>query len=138
MRSIPALAPLVVGLVTTALSVGLVGCASTAETVAAPVDHEWWGYSRDNPIGVKDLGWSQDALNETYYLNLLRGPEGQEVHYRLIGECCAVDSEGKPSRRGTLHRYKVHYQGLGNYVILYFDPKGRDELQPPKGFALTD
>jgi hypothetical protein len=126
------------------LLAAMTGCASTATSKASSADDgesegaRGRGYSSDDPIGVRDLGWSRDALNESYYLNLLRGPEGQQVHYRLIGPCCAFDVDGKPTPHGELHRYRVQYRGMGDYVILYLDPKGQDELRPPEGLVLTD
>jgi hypothetical protein len=102
-----------------------------------------YGTRPENPVRV---GWGDKGV--IAYFKLLRGPQGQPVAWRRMGDCCEftpVDGEG--SARGRLSIFEVTYDGLDTPVVLYVDAftggsvyapwgfllEGRDSLPPPSG-----
>ncbi len=88
-----------------------------------------YAFDASRPVRV-GLGFEA----EWRYLNALRGPQGETVHYRRLGPCCEFEREGT-SQRGFLSRYEVWYAGLGQPVVLYLNMFEEARLQAPQGFT---
>mgnify|MGYP001580113121 CR=1 FL=1 len=58
---------------------------------------------------------------EWRYLNALRGPRGEVVHYQRIGACCAFDTPADERGKGFLDQYRLHYVGLEKPLDIYLD-----------------
>ncbi len=92
---------------------------------AAPDDE--YGYTRERPIQV---GGSPmyGAARQRRYLDSLRGPEGQPVTYRRMGQDRAPD--------GTiLDAYQVNYEGLEKPITLFLDWYHYTAPRLPRGFS---
>lgn len=76
-----------------------------------------------------------DYAAEWAYLNALRGPDGQVVHYRSLGHCCPFAAPEAERGKGFLDRYELGYDGLTKPAILYFTLFADDvRLEAPAGF----
>lgn len=94
-------------------------------------DDPAYGADREHPIRA-----GKDYTAEWAYLNALRGPEGQVVYYRSLGQCCLFAAPEAEHGRGFLDRYEVGYDGLAKPAILYFTLFGDDvRLEAPAGFG---
>ena len=92
-----------------------------------------YGFGKSSPIRA-----GQDYAAEWRYLNALRGPNGEVVHYRNLGHCCFFVSTEAERGKGFLDRYEVHYDGLAKPAILYFNLFANEVLlQAPVGFSFA-
>jgi len=58
---------------------------------------------------------------EWRYLNALRGPHGEVVHYQRVGACCAFDTPADERGKGFLDQYTVRYDGLEKPLDIYLN-----------------
>jgi TPR repeat protein len=92
-----------------------------------------YGFDKGSPIRA-----GQDYAAEWRYLNALRGPNGEVVHYRSLGHCCVFVSAEAERGKGFLDRYEVTYDGLAKPAILYFNLFADDVLlMAPAGFTFV-
>ena len=92
-----------------------------------------YGFSAGSPIRTgKQRG---GVLDQTVYLESLRGPQGQVVTYKRIGSCCMFKTAEGPFGNGLLDKYEVNYEGLATPAVLYFDMYNSEPLQVPNGFG---
>src|SRR5688500_3896133 len=104
------------------------GGLSTSQRPPCPEapDHQY-GYTRERAIQV---GGSPlyGAARQRRYLESLRGPAGQTIIYKRLGQGNAPD--------GTiLDSYEVTYEGLEKPVTLYLDWYHYSEPHLPRGFS---
>lgn len=117
-----------------ALLVGACAAISGDENIV-----DSYGYSKDNPIKVAGLSDELSARSEHLYLARLRGPNGERITYFRRGSCCAFDTPNSPmGMGGLLDAYEVHYENLGEHVVLYLNMYDPGEIRAPKGFTLVD
>jgi TPR repeat protein len=92
-----------------------------------------YGFDRAKPVRA-----GQDYMAQWRYLNALRGPKGELVHYRSLGICCYFIATDAPSGKGYLDRYELTYDGLAKPAILYFNLFAADALLlAPAGFSFV-
>lgn len=102
---------------------------------------EEYGYSEDNPVKVGTENLNDGPANERAYLDLLTGPNGEEISYNRLGSCCEFETENSPFGGGLLDRYEIEYEGLEEPIILYinmYDPDPDGVVQAPEGFKLKE
>lgn len=79
--------------------------------------------------------------SEWRYLNALRGPRGEVVHYQRIGACCPFDTPAVERGKGFLDHYQLHYDGLEKPLDIYlnmFEPAPTPAPpQAPLGFTFA-
>ncbi len=103
--------------------------AGTARLAGSAADADYG--SRDNPIRAGNHYGAQWA-----YLNALRGPHGEVVHYRSLGPCCFFVSEQASRGKAFLDRYAVEYEGLSAPLVLHFTLFASEpRLEAPMGFT---
>ena len=106
--------------------------AGTGQLTGVASD-EHYGFDKDHPIRA-----GQDYFSQWRYLNALRGPKGEVVHYRSLGLCCYFISSEAEHGKGFLDRYEVHYEGQAKPAILYFNLFTDDvQLLSPAGFTFV-
>jgi len=95
---------------------------------------ESYGYSEKDAIRIGGgFGKSERIYG---YLNALRGPEGQKVHYDRIGSCCEFDTPSSPFEgKGLLEVYEIDYEGLEAPRELYFNWYDESEPMIPAGLT---
>lgn len=92
-----------------------------------------YGFDKATPIRA-----GQDYAAEWRYLNALRGPNGEVVHYRALGHCCYFVATDAERGKGFLDRYEVSYDGIAKPAILYFNLFADDvQLLAPAGFTFV-
>jgi hypothetical protein len=96
---------------------------------------ESYGYAAAEPIliggGIKD-----GSKNIYSFLNALRGPDGQKVHYDRVGSCCPFETPNSPfGGKGLLELYEISYEGHAEPKHLYFN--WYDAKDPMVPFGLT-
>lgn len=93
-----------------------------------------YGFDKGSPIRA-----GQDYAAEWRYLNALRGPKGEVVHYRSLGHCCYFVATEAERGKGFLDRYEVTYDGQAKAAILYFNLFADDVLLlAPAGFTFVN
>jgi tetratricopeptide (TPR) repeat protein len=91
-----------------------------------------YGFDQAHPIKT-GLGFEA----QWRYLNALRGPQGEVVHYQRLGYCCAFDTDAAESGKGFLDRYTVSYVGRDKPLILYLNMFEDSQPQAPVGFSFA-
>jgi TPR repeat protein len=91
-----------------------------------------YGFDKTRPIKT-GLGFE----TEWQYLNALRGPKGEVVHYQRLGYCCAFDTDAAASGKGFLDQYALTYAGLAKPFILYLNMFEESRPQAPMGFSFV-
>lgn len=89
-----------------------------------------YGYASTQPI-KPGLGFEA----EWRYLNALRGPQGEVVHYQRLGHCCEFESERAQKGKAFLDQYRVNYTGLAKPIVLYLNMFEEAQLTAPLGFS---
>lgn len=100
-------------------------------------DDPTYGYSEDNPVQVGG-GFKAGPPHERFYLDQLRGPNGERISYRRLGSCCSFPSESDPYGGGTvpLDMYKVTYRGSTGEIIIYINMYDLVDPRAPVGFTV--
>jgi TPR repeat protein len=100
--------------------------------LAGVSDDAGYGVEEKNPVCA-----GQGYVAEWAYLNALRGPSGEVVYYRSLGQCCVFKTENA-ERGGFLDRYELTYDGLAKPVVLYMNMfSGELDARAPKGFGFV-
>ena len=102
---------------------------ATLQAVSADANY---GFEKTNPI-KPGLGFE----SEWRYLNALRGPSGEIVHYQRLGHCCAFNTDVAERGKGFLDQYELTYDGLAKPLILYLNMFAEAQLTAPQGFTFT-
>jgi len=93
-----------------------------------------YGYSEKLAIKVGG-GFGKGSENTYRFLNALRGPDGQVVHYKRLGSCCQFKTENSPlGDTGLLEVYEISYEG-GKPVELYFNWYESEKPMVPVGLS---
>lgn len=90
-----------------------------------------YGYSQEKPIRMGKL----PARSNIYYLNTLRGPNGEAIEYERKGACCEYEDKSLPLGGGLLDVYKVKVDGNSDELTLYVDMYRLGPPQLPVGFT---
>ena len=88
-----------------------------------------------NPMHPVKTGTSYAA--EWRYLNALRGPRGEVVHYQRVGACCAFDTGAAERGKGYLDHYTLHYEGLEKPKDIYLNMFEAGRQEAPLGFSFA-
>ena len=91
-----------------------------------------YGFEQTSPIQT-GAGYAA----EWRYLNALRGPRGELVHYQRIGACCVFDNAAAENGKGFLDQYQLSYQGLAKPLDVYLNMFVSGTLQAPLGFTFV-
>jgi len=122
----------------------LASCASTKKAQILPngpieikkiSDDQSYGTEK-NPIMVGGVSDSKGPQNERAYLDLLAGPEGQEITYNRVKSCCSFSTERGFMGKGLLDVYKITYQGQKEPIYLYINMYDYQTLYAPMGFTI--
>lgn len=93
-----------------------------------------YGFSETDPIRVGRKESGPRAARA--YLDSLRGPRGEEVQYKRLGNCCHFKTPNAwVEGWALLDRYEVTYRGLEQPVILYLDLYDYEQPRVPVGFT---
>jgi hypothetical protein len=94
-----------------------------------------YGYTEKSPVVVGG-GFGEGGHNTYRYLNALRGPQGQPVHYSRVGTCCSFKSANSPfGDEALLEVYEITYDGAAKPARLYFNWYDSAEILVPKGLT---
>ncbi|MBI5751987.1 MAG: sel1 repeat family protein [Hydrogenophilales bacterium] len=91
-----------------------------------------YGFEKTNPIKP-----GPGFESEWRYLNALRGPSGEIVHYQRLGHCCAFNTDASERGKGFLDQYELTYDGLAKPLILYLNMFEEAQMKAPQGFTFT-
>jgi hypothetical protein len=92
-----------------------------------------YGFAEQSPVKVG--GGYGDGLKNTYgFLNALRGPGGEVVHYSRVGTCCNFKTKNSPFGEESLEVYEISYEG-GPTKRLYFNWFDKGDLLVPVGLS---
>lgn len=125
-------------------------CASTKKTTATTANKHKidlveiteisndpkYGYSPKKPIEVGELSTASGPTNERKYLNLLTGPNGEQVSYYRVGSGWPIKSKNSPFGSAVLDRYYVTWENSKDTISLYLNMYDGGELKAPKGFGI--
>lgn len=90
-----------------------------------------YGRSTSNPVHTGP----QQHRGHVYFLNALRGPNGEPVEYERIGSCCAFEDKSLPLGGGLLDVYRIKVDGQASASLLYVDMYRKGQLRLPQGFT---
>ena len=90
-----------------------------------------YGYSAEKPIRT---GPYAQRLH-LYYLNSLRGPNGEVLEYERRGACCAFEDAALPFGGGLLDVYDLKVEGSDKPLTIFVDMYHRGPPLLPVGFS---
>ena len=120
------------------------GSAPTKPRVLVPNPHfenppGEYALSETNPVLVGSLPGRSLPAKERAFLDRLRGPDGQRVHYIRRGSCCFFPTpNGLFGESALLDHYEVTYDGLAYPLSLYINMYDPGEVRAPLGFTLIE
>lgn len=74
---------------------------------------------------------------EWRYLNALRGPRGEVVHYQRMGACCVFESAAAEQGKGFLDQYTLRYEGLAQPLDIFLNMFETSAPMAPLGFSFA-
>lgn len=92
-----------------------------------------YAYDKLQPVNVGGA----DYAAEWRYLNALRGPRGEVVHYQWIGSCCVFETEAAEQGKGFLDQYSLRYEGLAKPRVIYLNMFESSTPLAPMGFTFS-
>lgn len=95
-------------------------------------DDPAYGFSPDNPIRVGPITARGAHL---FYLNSLRGQNGEPVEYERTGACCSFDDASLPMGGGLIDVYKISIDGRTDALTLFVDMYRKGPPKIPAGFT---
>jgi hypothetical protein len=113
----------------------MIGSKSPPMSLTKMATDSSYGYSEKSPVIVGG-GFGNGSKHLYSFLNALRGPEGQVVHYRRVGTCCSFKTPNSPfGDSDVLEVYEITYDGLKEPKRLYFDWDDTAEVLVPVGLT---
>ncbi len=102
-------------------------------SLKGPAQDVAYGFTEETPVKVG--GGYGGGIESTYrFLNALRGPRGEVVHYVRVGTCCSFKTKNSPFGEESLEVYEISYEG-GPTKRLYFNWFDKGDLLVPSGLA---
>jgi hypothetical protein len=93
-----------------------------------------YGFSPKTPIKVG--GITNNKVRAQNFLNALKGPNGEKIHYSRIGSCCHFKTPNALiGNEGVLDQYEIHYEGLKKTILIYINEYDYAAPVCPKGFT---
>lgn len=96
-----------------------------------------YGYSEFYPV---NLGFSQyensNNFNVTRYFNAIKGPNGENISYKLIETCCPFPSKNNKMGAGTLDLYEIYLEGTNTTKKIYINTFEKGKVMCLKGFTI--
>lgn len=82
-----------------------------------------YGHESNNPIKVGGITANSMVQKEILYLNILAGPEGQDISFTRIGSCCMTPSENATFGQAMLDKYQLKWDNeIDTLYINMYDP----------------
>lgn len=94
-----------------------------------------YGYSQQNPILIGRIYGNLGRENEDIYFGRLAGPNGEELHYEMIGTCCEFETGDVLMGKGVLDEFKIWWEG-SEEKKLYVNMYKEAEVFCPVGLTL--
>ena len=94
-----------------------------------------YGYHPDYPINTGFTTIQEGEHNDKYFLNALKGPQGETLSYEKTGNCCPFPSKKTEMGVGLLTLYQIKWKGLKNPITLYFNSYEKGDLLIPIGLT---
>lgn len=91
-----------------------------------------YAFDKSQPVEV-----GAGYVAEWRYLNALRGPRGEVVHYQWVGACCVFDDAAAEQGKGFLDHYSLHYEGLTKPLSIYLNMFKTSTPMAPLGFTFS-
>ena len=93
-----------------------------------------YGYTENLPI---NLGFANKlkAVDATYYLNALQGPNQQTISYKKMESCCPFITKSGEMGTGLLDKYEITWEGQKKSIYLYINIYEKGELLIPVGLT---
>lgn len=94
-----------------------------------------YGYTSENPINVGGLKAGSMVMKERAYLDILAGPNGEDITYYRLRSCCPFETENGMMGGGLLDVYIIDYGEKDTLYINMYDP---GDLKIPNGLQQKD
>lgn len=96
-----------------------------------------YGVTQKQPVCVGDKT-NPKTRNVFSYLNVLRGPQGQEISYRRMGSCCPFKTpNGIVDGMAVLNAYMVTWADNPKPMIVYINNYDEGPMATPFGLTLA-
>jgi len=93
-----------------------------------------YGYRYEKSI----LTGGPGSFKQKQYLSKLRGPNGEIIQYKRIGNCGAYKHAAAPFGQAFVDCYTISYEGLEEPVTLFIDLYRTEDLYAPSGFTFKN
>lgn len=93
-----------------------------------------YGYTMDYPINLGFDNERNNPRNVDYFFKALTGPNGEEIQWKKLDNCCPFPSKKSSTGAGTLEIYEITYgnQTLTFYINLF----ERSKIFCPNGLTI--
>ncbi|KAF2517933.1 2-dehydro-3-deoxyphosphooctonate aldolase [Flavobacterium foetidum] len=95
-----------------------------------------YGYDPDYPVNIFFRNTTDEALNETRFLNALAGPNGEKITYTRLETCCPFPTKRSNMGAGFLNVYELKWEGQKKPVKLYLNIYEKGILMVPMGLSI--
>ncbi|TPG32104.1 2-dehydro-3-deoxyphosphooctonate aldolase [Flavobacterium pectinovorum] len=95
-----------------------------------------YGYDPDYPVNIFYRNTSDEALNESRFLNALAGPNGEKITYKRLETCCPFPTKRSNMGAGFLNVYELTWSGQRKPIKLYLNIYEKGILMVPMGLSL--
>ncbi|MFB9080043.1 2-dehydro-3-deoxyphosphooctonate aldolase [Flavobacterium procerum] len=95
-----------------------------------------YGYDPDYPVNIFFRNTTDEALNETRFLNALAGPNGEKITYTRLETCCPFPTKRSNMGAGFLNVYELKWDGQKKPVKLYLNIYEKGILMVPMGLSI--
>lgn len=95
-----------------------------------------YGYDPDYPVNIFYRNTSDEALNESRFLNALTGPNGEKITYKRLETCCPFPTKRSNMGAGFLNVYELTWEGQKKPIKLYLNIYEKGILMVPMGLGL--
>ncbi len=95
-----------------------------------------YSYFPDYPINIFYEGTKNETINQKRFLNALAGPNGEQITYTKLENCCPFPTKNSEMGAGFLDVYELRWEGQRNPVRLYLNIYEKGMLMVPVGLTL--
>jgi hypothetical protein len=95
-----------------------------------------YGYDPDYPVNIFYKNTNVDVINQERFLNALSGPNGEQIVYKKLENCCPFPSKKSTMGAGLLDVYEISWNGIKSPLKLYLNIYEKGKLMVPVGLQI--
>jgi len=95
-----------------------------------------YGFDQDYPVNLFFQNLDNETINQERFLNALAGPNGENLNYKKLENCCPFPTKKTEMGAGMLEVYEISWLGLPQPKKIYLNRFEKGILMVPVGLTL--